>query len=122
MLKFSLTDEFNVQVLIYENSSFMVEPENDGSYKIELGKSVMLTCAVVSIAQPQQIWSKRTYQGYEAVESQEFKPEFTSSGFGWTSTITIPQFDYTDSGNYSCTGTDGNNHSVDYVTICTHGK
>ena len=100
----------------------MVEPESDGSYKIALGKSVILTCTVVSIARPQRIWSKRTYQGYEAAESQEFKPEFTSSGFGWTSTITIPQFNYTDSGNYSCTGTEGSNYSVDYVTICTHGK
>ena len=71
-LKFSLTDEFNVEVSIHETNSFMVEPESDDSYKIALGKSVILTCTVVSIARPQRIWSKRTYQGYEAVESQKF--------------------------------------------------
>jgi hypothetical protein len=117
-----LTDEFDVKVSLHDDNSFVVEPGNDGTYKIQLGQSVMLSCTVVSITAPQRIWSKRTYQGYETVQSQEFQPVFSSSGFGWASTINIPQFNYTDSGNYSCTSTVEGSSGIDYATLYVYGK
>jgi hypothetical protein len=107
---------------LLDGNSYQEIPENSGTYTIKLGQSVVLSCNATSITQPQRTWHKRTYQGNEIVQSQEFQPEFSSSGFGWTSSINIPQFTYTDSGNYSCSGTDGSNYGFDFATLYVEGK
>ena len=118
----SLAVEFAVKLSLHDGNSYQEIPANDSTYTIERGQSLVLFCNVTSITWPQRTWSKRTYQGYETVQSQEFQPEFSSSGFGWTSTINIPQFNYTDSGNYSCSGAAGSNYGIDYATLYINGK
>ena len=97
-------------------------PGNGGRYDIQHGRSVILFCNVTSITRPTTTWNKRTYQGYEIVQSQEFQAEFSSSGFGWSSAVYITQFNYTDSGNYSCSGATDSNYSIQYATLYIEGK
>ncbi|CAB4025155.1 protocadherin Fat 4-like, partial [Paramuricea clavata] len=122
ILSTMISVEFAVKLSLHDGNSYQELPTNDGTYIIERGQSLVLFCNVTSITWPQRTWSKRTYQGYEAVQSQEFQPEFSSSGFGWTSTINIPQFNYTDSGNYSCSGAAGSNHGIDYATLYINAR
>ena len=97
-------------------------PGNGGRYDIQHGRSVILFCNVTSITRPTTRWNKRTYQGYEIVQSLEFQAEFSSSGFGWSSAVYITQFNYTDSGNYSCSGAADSNYSIQYATLYIEGK
>ena len=114
--------DFAVKLSLHDGYSFAEIPGNGGRYDIQLGQNVILFCNVTSITRPQRSWNKQTYQGYEAVQSREFQAEFSSSGFGWSSSVHIPQFNYTDSGNYSCSGTVGSNHGIGYATLYVEGK
>ena len=114
--------DFAVKLSLHNGNSFAEISGNGGRYDIQLGQNVILFCNVTSITRPQRIWNKQAYQGYEAVQSMEFQEEFSSSGFGWSSSVHIPQFNYTDSGNYSCSGTVGSNHAIEYTTLYVEGK
>lgn len=118
-----MTDEFDVRISLYDGDSLEVIAASNGDiYTLELGQNLTMSCTVDSVTQPQRTWIKRTYQGNETVENQQSKPVFSSSGFGWTSTITIPLFNYTDTGHYRCSATTENNTRTDSVTIFIRGK
>ena len=121
MVMISFADEFAVKISIQDGNSYVV-PGHDGAYHIQLGQSILLTCTVISSTQPKRTWNKRTYQGNASVLSQEFHPEFSSSGFGWTSVINISKFDYADSGTYSCFGSAGRKQGADHATLYVYGK
>jgi hypothetical protein len=87
---------------LHDGNSYQELPQNDGNYIIQLGRSVVLFCNVTSTVDASITWTKSTYQSGEDIQGQKFRPEFSSSGFGWTSVINILQFNYTDAGKYRC--------------------
>ncbi|XP_028402439.1 uncharacterized protein LOC114525371 isoform X2 [Dendronephthya gigantea] len=116
-----ISDEIAVKISIQDGNSYVL-PGNDGAYHIQLEQSIVLTCTVISSTPPQRTWNKRSYRGNESVISEEFHPEFSSSGFAWTSVINISKFEYADSGTYSCFGSAGNNEGADHATLYVYAS
>ena len=78
------------------------------AHMLKLGETFTLTCTVVSRTVPIITWSKRSYEGYEVRNVSAGYQEFSSSGFGWKFDYIFQNFNYTDSGNYTCSARVGN--------------